>query len=100
MNKMNKSIHKTKKMWKIIRDQVENYQTDGVPFPFVKDVTVTNGNETFNVKNKREFNETVSIMMIKYGTDTKNIKIRYLIDYNMLIDKVEKRADKLFGVNK
>jgi len=96
---MNKSIHKTKKIWKMVRDQVENYNTDGVPFPYVKDVTITNGNETFNVKNKREFNEAITAMMTKYGLDTENIKIKYLIDYNKLVDKVEKRTEKFFGTS-
>lgn len=100
MNKQNKSIHKTKKLWKMVRHQVENYQTDSIPFPYVKDVVIMNGEESFPVKNKREFNETFSVIMSKYGPDTENIKIRYLIDYDKLVDKVEKRTDKLFGISK
>lgn len=94
------SKYKQKKMWTLIKDRLEDHTIETVPFTFAKNISIITDDQSFDVKNRKEFNDTISTLMTKLGSDSDNIRVKYQINYDKLVTKVEQKIHKLFSVNK
>lgn len=93
------SKYKQKKMWMLIKDRLEDHTIETVPFTFAKNISIITDDQSFDVKNRKEFNDTISTLMTKLGSDSDNIRVKYQINYDKLVTKVEQKIHKLFSVN-
>lgn len=97
---MKSSIYKNKKIWKHIKNNIDNYTSPEIPFSYAKNITIHYGDTILKIKNKKDFNDQVADIMFKTNFDHGSVKIRFKIDYSKLIDRVEKKANKLLSIDK
>jgi hypothetical protein len=95
---MQSSIFRNKKMWRSIRSNIEGYTSPEIPFTYAKNICIHTDDQIIKIKNRKEFNDTVAELMMKHGIDNENIRIRFKIDYDKLVDRVEKKANKLLSI--
>lgn len=93
------SKYKQKKMWMLIKDRLEDHTIETVPFTFAKNISIITDDQTIDVKNRKEFNDTISTLMTKLGSDSDNIRVKYQINYDKLVTKVEQKINKLFNIS-
>lgn len=92
------SKYKNKKLWMLIKDQLENHTLDSVPFSYAKNISILTDNDEIEVKTRKEFNDTITTLMTKLGPESDNIRIKYQINYDKLVTKVEEKTQKLFSI--
>ena len=86
-------------MWRAIKNNIDGYTSPEIPFAYAKNISIQTDDEEIKIKNRKDFNDIISQLMMKNGIDTDNIKIRFKIDYSKLVDKVEKKANKLLSID-
>lgn len=92
------SIYRTRIIWNEIKDSVDNRQ-NFIPHHYTNKIDVLIDEQQFTVKSYSEFSKLMTSLLGKYGTDQK-FAIRYEINYDKLVDTVEKRYNDLVRVRK
>jgi len=92
------SVYKTRVVWNTIKDSVDNRQ-NFIPKHYTSKIEVVIDEQNFIVKSYSEFSKLITTLLGKYGTEQR-FSIRYEINYDKLVDIVEKRYSELIRPKK
>lgn len=92
--------YRIKKQWAEINSSIRQ-RNDYVPYAFGRKmiITVNETGEEFKIYSKRDFFKKKEYISKKYGYDDMvDININFIIDFNDLFRRTEKKTRKLLGI--